>query len=194
MWRRRSILVHALDGRRPEPPAAVEAPLGPALSTGALEWRQAGPWWSPHWELRAEGRRVATFQPAGAFGRRIAIVTAETRWTLRSRGVFGGATLARDDDGAEALRYRPRWFRGGRIERAAESPLEWRARFFGGGGVVRNGEGFDLLEVVARRALFRAEAEVRITDAGRRLPDLAALVSLAWWLALESARSSRSAH
>jgi hypothetical protein len=159
---------------------------------GPLPWQQVGRWWAPRWELRSEGRLFARFQPEDRCGHRFSVETSGARWLLRCHWLSRTHEITRQGESTPALRYRPSFFRGGRIERPAGEQLRWRTDFLGRRGTILDEGGFELLHVERTVALWRVHGQVRVEDAGHRLADIEPLMWLAWWLLLE--RRHRAAH
>jgi hypothetical protein len=187
MRRRRPLLF--LGGRGPAPalPASELAPL-PAERLALLEWRQEGRWYRPSWTLWCDGACVATLVPEGFSGRHGRFETRDGRWHVRRLGLFGGFAVLKSGVEEPLARYRPSWFRGGRVERAAAAMLLWKPGFFGRGGALTNEEEFPLLTTRSIAGFFRFEGRVTVEQSARALPDLLPLVALTWWLILERPR------
>ncbi len=191
-FRRLRVLIGAVS---PPAPPPLEGPAGRVVTPiaerrGPLEWRQLGHWWSPWWELTAEGDRLAVFRLATSslLRRAFTVETTTARWQLRRRGLFGPHEVTREGDSEPLLRYRPGWWRGGSVLRRDGDPLRWKPGFARRGGTIENAEGFPIVSVKLRSAVFRIQGETRLEDAGGRMSDAEALVVLAWWLILEAPR------
>jgi hypothetical protein len=92
------------------------------------------------------------------------------------------------EDGTEPLvRHRASWWGGGRFERAGQPALLWRREsFWRTRWGVHTGEKLPLVHVLTRPVLMRRCAGLELEDAARVLPDLDALLALAWYLAMRA--------
>jgi hypothetical protein len=159
-----------------------------AAFRGELRWRQPARLRS-RWELTADGTVVATLAAAGPLAFAALARFRQGTWRFRPRfpgrvDVFeAGAEVAR-------ARFRPGWFMGGRLERAAEEvPLRWaRENLWGNRWVFRTEELHPFLHVRVHWGFLRHEATIELEDAARRAADLPVLVALGWYLALRAAR------
>lgn len=178
-------------GRTPAaaPAAAELAPFDPA-ARGTWAWTQPARL-RPAWILAANGTPVATLELRGAFQFSAHARVAGGAWTFVPK--FRGDVLAlAGDAAAPAVRYRPGWFAGGRLEREGRETLLWRRenmwRLNWG---VFTADKLPLIHLQPRHAAFRIRREcgVELEDAARRLDDLPLLLALGWFLALRMPHS-----
>ena len=169
---------------------AIELMVGragaPLARAGTLAWTRQGVL-DREWTLAIDGRAAATLRYRSVLPQVIEIVTAHDRWHSVRR--VRGLELWRDGASGPAARYRP-GFASHRIERAEGSDLLWkRTSVWRRSWAVVTGDGCPLLRVdIARQGLTSA-GSIGLEDAGRRLPDLEALVYLAWVLAIRRRRA-----
>lgn len=171
----------------PEADAERRAALAPfdAKVRGTWRWEQPSRW-RARWTLAVDGRAVGELAGHAAFGTRARATFAARMFTLRPR--FPGDVLVFAEDGAEPIvRHRASWWGGGRLERAGQPVLLWRREsFWRTRWGVHTAEKLPLVHVITHPALLRRGAEIGLEEAARTLPDLDALLALAWFLAMRA--------
>lgn len=148
------------------------------------------------WELRAGDEVVATLESRGWLGVRMTGENAAGRWELRHEGLLRGRTVVRPEAGdAERLVFRPGWFGAGEIRCASGATFAWkRGDFWGRRWRVLDADGHVQLEFLRRPAFLKSSASVEATDAGRKIPELAELAMLGFFLLRLLERQAQAAH
>jgi hypothetical protein len=161
------------------------------------EFRGEWAWIQPRrmtrqWELHAGRDVVAVLTARGFLRQRVTARFESAAWEIRHH-FPGGVTVHAPGAAEPAMRFRPGWFWGGRIERTGGPALQWRRdSFWPRRWAIRTAEQLPLVRLTARSGFLRAAAGVELEDAARRLPDLGPLLALAWVLVLSSRRSHAS--
>jgi hypothetical protein len=169
---------------------AIELRLGHAAETpfaraATLAWTRQGVL-HREWTLTCDGRAAAALRYRSVMPQVIELVTARDRWHSVRR-VFG-LELWRDDAASPAVNYRP-GFATHRIVRAQGSDLFWkRTSVWRRSWALVTEDGSPLLQVEIARQGLTSGGSIHLEDAVRRLPDLEALVYLAWLLAVRRRR------
>jgi len=163
---------------------AALAPFDPK-ARGTWAWQQPARM-RARWTLAVDGRAVGELVGHALFGTAARAIFAARTFTLRPR--FPHDVLVLAGDATEPLvRHRASWRGGGRFERADSSALLWRReslwRTHWG---VHTSEKLPLVHLRTHRGLLRQGAELELEDAARTLPDLDALLALAWFLAMRA--------
>lgn len=164
----------------------TSGPLSPAESAraraGLLEWTRRGVF-AREWDLTGAGAVVATLRYLSILPQVIEVVSPAGRWLAVRR--WTGIELTREGRVGPDLRYRPGMVLA-RITRGAGGELRWkRNAAWGGAWSITDPEGAPLLHVERSRSLTSPSGgRIEIEDAGRRAPDLDALVYLGWILAI----------
>lgn len=175
----------ALDARTAdEERRAALAPFD-ASARGTWAWTQPARL-RARWTLAVDGRAVAELAGLALIGAKARVLLADRTIELRPR--FPGDMVA-IETGAESplVRYRASWLAGGRFERAGEPALLWRREsFWRTHWGLLTPEHLPLAHLRTRLGFLRREATLELEDAARRLPDLAALLALGWYLAIRA--------
>lgn len=171
----------------PETEAERRAALAPfdPKARGTWTWEQPSRW-RARWVLAVDGHAVGELGGHGMLGTKSRATFAARTYTLQTR--FPSDVLVFAEDGTEPLvRHRASWWGGGRFERAGQPPLLWRREsFWRTRWGVHTGEKLPLVHVLTRPVLMRRCAGLELEDAARVLPDLDALLALAWYLAMRA--------
>ena len=184
-------VIEALSGSRPEPPSPL-APFDPA-SRGTWTWRKSARF-RPHWRMDVDGAPVADLRLFGFLRQNAVASTADATWRLR-RTFPLDVLVVPEGDAAPLARYRAGWFAGGRIERPGAETLLWRRdHLWFTHWSLLTPEQLPLVHLRYHRAFSATvrRCDVELEDAARRLPDLALLIALGWYLALRSRRQSHA--
>jgi hypothetical protein len=159
----------------------------PDWRRASLAWRQTGSWWSPTWELTADGVRVATYHREGLLQQTAGIETGSGRRVVRGRGLRS-RELFLEGRTEPAARSTSGWFRDGRITLADGSRFRVHTPIFRTTWTLSNEEDFPYLHVETGHVAFKTEGEVRFEDAGRRLEQAEVVVLLMWDLVVDARR------
>lgn len=145
------------------------------------------------YELRAEDHLVGTLEFETAFGSLATARADGNAWSLKRMGFFKPHVTVRIAGAADDIAlYRPKWtgtegelaFGDGRV-------FTWTvANFWATRYEVKHGSGMTLIEYrsggkeTGLRDLFKTQAHVTVTEAGRRYAEIALLVLVGWYLIL----------
>lgn len=167
------------------------------LDTPEREWVWTRPkLLSRGWELRAGDEVVARLESHGWLGVRMTGEDSAGRWELRHEGLLRGRTVVRREGGdVEHAVFAPAWFGAGEIRCASGAALAWkRGDFWGWRWRMLDADGHVQLEFRRRPSFLKSRIAVEATDAGRKIPELAELVMLGFFLVRMLERQAQAAH
>lgn len=154
-----------------------------------LRWEQPS-WLRRDFELRAGPDVVATLRWPSLFGWTALGETAEGRYRLRLVSIWRGTVLIHPGDSdAELAVWQPRWlgggtvrFTGGRTFRIRRGDF-WHRRW-----IVEDETGAPVFSLHARWHFLRERASVELQPGAERVPELSALLLIAWFARLRTHR------
>jgi hypothetical protein len=150
-----------------------------------LEWTQPGVF-ARRWELHADGALAARMHWRGIWKRGYDAQTSGGSWRIEEP-LFRPVKIHRLGEDSELASARAGIFAPVHIDRAAGEALEWRTLSLRKRvDALTNAERFPLFELRSGFHWFRAGAALHLEDSGHALPDIEALVLLAWALKMIS--------
>jgi hypothetical protein len=158
-----------------------------AVTPEPLLWVQPS-WLRRAFELRAGRDVVATLRGPSLFLRTAWGETAEGRYRIRLTSLFRGIVVVHPGDSDSQLAvWRPRVtgagavrFSGGRTFGMASADF-WRRRW-----IVEDESGAPVFTLHLRFRLLRLESSVELEPGAERVPELSALLLLAWYVRLRA--------
>lgn len=139
------------------------------------------------WELHAGDRVIGRLAPRRWYGTALVAESPSGAWTIVER--MWGPEIRRGDEPEALAIYRSLFMLHGRVTLGADE-MEWHCRswFRQNAYELLNASEFPLLRVETRHSLLKMEGTIRVEDAGRRHPQIEALVIFSWALILMSRR------
>jgi hypothetical protein len=165
------------------------APPGESLADwthASLSWNQLG-MLRREWEWRADERVIGRLRLEGLVRPKPIAEGPSGPWTIQM--AWTGHAEIRDTKARVVASYRPGWWGNGTIGTLSNERLRWKRR-----GLMRptwtieTESGTACLTFRAKRSFVRYEATVEISDFGRRLEQLEALMLLGWHLYVAAER------
>ena len=151
-------------------------PLGDA-ALGPLHWQQPRVF-RRVWSLVSDRGEHLLLHGRGFTRRRLAAETPAATWVLtRSWGA----------EGRELASMQRGWFGRRRLELPSGPTLAWRWRW-GGGHVLEDAEGHELLRLQRRFTLFRCQATVSLSDDVRSRKDLLEVLAVTFFAWISAPR------